>query len=368
MTPPFLQGLTVLYSRRPTQKAAVLSLGNRQMREAEYIEIAGEVFLPKLVALLPRTAVRMADTWEITPDAFQVVWDERPCARGLRVDRYAYQGEQGRPGHFANRGDRNQGTVYRPPGAECFQLPDRIHLRSGREIQGNRRSSQFAAVPTSRRESSRHEAGSSGLLSQVIVNLIDEENGRLRQTMTRDLDIERRLTPAGADSGGSPVTLLEVPASPPRRRIEFLVAVRRPGGAIPFPPSPGPRDQRRRCARCRPCQFASPNRHDELVILLKNKSEDPSGNDAFRNPAQLEQMLEDQWKSHKVEAARGPAGWLPQEPGMTGKRRIYRIESAVNTPDTDEGKGRGLRRLVIGVQTEGCVPVDDGAGRPCHVP
>ncbi len=79
LNPPFLEGLTVWYHRRPPMRPQVLSLTpDRSLRDAEFGYISEEVSIPMLASFLPPAAVRASETWTIRRDAILQILGEMP--------------------------------------------------------------------------------------------------------------------------------------------------------------------------------------------------------------------------------------------------------------------------------------------------
>jgi hypothetical protein len=345
MNPPLLQDLTILYRGRPTEKPEILSMNrDRQLREAEYVEISGEMFVPRLASLLPRVPVRVEDTWEVTRDAI------RPLLRDLNDSKeFELTGTLIRVSKEASGssltaviGIQGQFWVMDSPSAFNSQIvftfelpkPDPVAAEKSKTAGAARASTQKGVVEA-RGWIKR------ALMSQVMVSLIEDDNSRLKNTLTRELDLERRLMAADPDAAAGPVKPLEVPSPlPAADETNSWLLFADPLGRFEFR---HPQELEPRSVGVLGVELVNSRPlggHDVLCVLLKPKGEDPNGNEAFRDPAQLERMLVDQWKASKVEATRGPVGWLNRE--QWAPRKVYRIESAVNTPENERGDSKRI--------------------------
>ena len=131
MSPPFLQGLTVWYHRRPPMRPQILSLTlDRSLREDEYALIAHEVSVPQLTAFFPggpeARGPNLVDTTDGRPGRIREV-----AGRGrLRNDWHAAQSEQVQGRKKPRRRDRHRGRIRRGCRSEPIQRSDRLRVRA----------------------------------------------------------------------------------------------------------------------------------------------------------------------------------------------------------------------------------------------
>ena len=226
MKPPFLQGLTILYRRRPTQPPEVLSLMNdRRLREGEYELIAGDVFLPQLAELLPRTALRVNDTWDIPREVAHRFWGTMPDIEDYELTGTLLKVSKPASGNslIAEIAVQGQFTMLARPNAFnsriyfTFELPSADTPAAGtvetpKEARG---SDAPARAGTQKGIVEARGLITRAIMSKAEVGLTDEGNGRLKETITRELDIERRLMAATPDAAVTRVAPLEVPSPLP---------------------------------------------------------------------------------------------------------------------------------------------------------
>jgi len=354
MKSPFLQGLKILYRRRPKQKPEVLSLvDGRSLREAEYAMISQEVFLPQLADLLPRKDVRVDDEWEISRDVARALWSELNDSKEFELVGTLKKVTKAAKGNslIAVIGIQGQFWVADSPSAFNSEISFTFELPKA----------DSPAAPTA--EKSKEAGGRSGsvrpksqkgiveargwitraLMSQVLVSQIDEGNSRLKETTTRELDVHRLTMAAALALTGEQVAPVEVPNPlPAPNEANSWLLFDDPAGRFNFR---HPQELEIKSVGVLGVELNNSQllgSHDALYIFLKPKGEDPNGNEAFRDPAQLERMLEARWAEAKVKATRGPSGKLPPGEWAPFKRTVYRIESAVDTPDSAQGNGKRI--------------------------
>lgn len=343
--PPFLEGLQILYGRRPRQKPEVLSLvDSRPLREAEYAMICQEVFLPQLGDLLPRTAVRVDDVWPIPRDVARSLWSELDDSKEYELTGSLLRVTKAASGHLLTAviGIQGQFWVADSPSAFnseisfTFALPD-AGTTAGGTTEKSKDAGSRAGSARARTEKGVVEARgwiSRAVMSQVLVRLIDVRNSRLKQTTTRELDVHRLAMADALKATGNDVAPVEVPSPlPVASEANSWLSFEDPAGRLRFRHPQQLEMKPPDVADVELVNSASQGGHDVLTITLKPRGQDSTANEAFRDPEQLKRIIEERWAKLKVEATRGPAGWLRQEEPAASRRRVYRIESAVNNPD-----------------------------------
>jgi hypothetical protein len=348
MTPPYLQGLTILYRRRPKQRPEVLTLqADRTLRGAEYAEISGEVFLPQLEVLLPRTPVRVNDKWEIAPEVAHEVFGELPDVVGYELIGSLLEVSKVAAGKPLTAVIGIRGQFKLPQGQSAFNA--RLNFTFANPPAPPAAENAKKDDPRSRLARGGADRGiveargwiTRALMVQVLVRLSDEGNGRLKNTVTRELDVERRLLADAPDASGAQVAALQVPKPlPVADETNSWLLYDDPAGRFHFS---HPQELQITGSTANQIDLMNPRPiggHDVLVIMQKPRGDDSSGANAFRDPAQLRRILEEQWAANKTEATLGPAGWLPPDEWAQFKRKVFRIESAVNPPLSDQGQGK----------------------------
>jgi hypothetical protein len=341
--PPLFQGLVLWYSLVLGKPPQVLSLTNgRPLRQVEYESIVDELFLPRLTALLPPKPARVGDTWPISRGAGKAllgpqvpeVGDYALEGRLIEVRRSArttslsaiigvsgeLELEQG-PGAVNARihfDFEPQAAVVPSPGSEptAKAAPPRAGGGSDRD-QG---------IVDARGRISRVRMGRS--LSVAIPG-----EDRLRQIVTRELNLERRPLPLspGAPSGGGAAPL-ELPESrPAANQANSWLTYDDPQGRFYF--------RHPQELRLAPGGLMDPNavelidRHSNgnsvLVVMYQTQQADPGRDRQLRDPDFHRRNLQSNWDKRGDEVVQGSSGWLKEADWAPLRRRVYRIEAAL---------------------------------------
>ena len=178
-------------------------------------------------------------------------------------------------------------------------------------------------------------------------NLLPDEEARLKQTRTYELQLERRLASATNAVGGAPGETLQVPAPIPAATeanswllyedpMERFYLLHPQNLAL----NPGMSDVNN-------IHFVDhdPGRGtDAFVLKLSPEPRDPQTDRKFRDEGEFQRAIADHWAKLKLDTLPGPAGWLPEADWAPLK--VYRKELAVKTADAEQGGG-GARRIYI---------------------
>ena len=173
-------------------------------------------------------------------------------------------------------------------------------------------------------------------LAQGLTLPLAEGDGRLKQSITRELLLERR-TSSQADGGGEsaqlPLPQGSISPTPenswllyddPQGRFhlrhpqELRVAKVYPEGGVDL------LDRR-------------PDGQDVLQITLVPKTQDPERDRLAADPIQQKKLLEDEWKRRGEKVLPGPSGFLNDPDLVRLKRKVYRTEAALIPPEESAG-------------------------------
>jgi hypothetical protein len=359
MKPPFLQGLTILYQRRPREQPDVMSLtSDRRLREEEYMVIAQEVFMPQLAELLPRTALRVNDKYEIPRDTAHRLWAQEPDSAdyeliGTLVKISKADSGKSMVAVFEIKG---QFTVLAGPSAFNSRIfftfdPPKAGSPAAGTTEKSKDVGGVASAPGIGTRRGVIEARgwiTRAMMSQVVVGLEPSGSGRLKVTTTRELDVHRATMEEAEAMTKKPVDPVVIPNPLPLAdQTNSWLVYRDPAGRFEFQ-----HPEQLEIVSADPAlgvELKTSRRtggDDALLIFLRPRSEDANGLTAFVDPAQLERIVDARWERGKesiqTKSARGPAGWLRQFERDTPPRKVYRIESAVDIPDTPQGPGKRI--------------------------
>ncbi|HZW29537.1 MAG TPA: hypothetical protein VFF52_02455, partial [Isosphaeraceae bacterium] len=317
--------LSIWYRLRPGRLPELLSLTEaRPLRDVEYHAIVGDqLFLPQLAAILPRTPVRVGDTWSIPRQAGQAllgrITDEGDYALEgtLREVRKAERGT-GRTAVLEFSGhltvEPRAGEV-RAEVLFVFDLPAAVTTPPVPGSTPEPKTVERASDKAADRKTGTVEAR--GRITQVrlggVMSTPIDENRRLKQIVTRELNLQRRPAPTpGAADAASPAGLT-IPEPPPtateanswllhddpQRRFHF----RHPQELTVQRENPDELD----------LIYPRPDGgSDVLRIILVPELKDPQRDRMARDPEALRQALRAEWERKRYDLVPGPAGWLPE--------------------------------------------------------
>jgi hypothetical protein len=344
--------LTLWYQLRGRAVPLLISLmPNRSIRQEEYNSVVNQLFLPRLLAVLPPRArpVRVDDTWPISRQDAQALLGRLPEAGDFNLEGHLLRVEKTAGGTTLTATidisgelalDQGEGEVrarisfvFEPPpppaAAEPKEATDRPGgARPARDAGIVEATGYIAKVQMSRR--------------QTVP--IDEE-GRLQEVRTRELVLQRRLgTGQAGGAAAAPVLFPEKAPTPdetnswlvfddPQGRFHFLhpqelsvdvhqpdrieMTYARPGGGL-----------------------------DVLILLPIARQRDPLRERQLRDPQEFVRELKDVWLRNGHEVVMGEVGFLPDADWAPRKRRVYRVEAAVK-PKQDALGGRNVARFYL---------------------
>jgi hypothetical protein len=335
-----LEGLTVLYRPRPNLLPSIQCLvPGRQLREHEYIGIAYQVFLPSLSVILPRKPCRMGDTWMIPREATAALVGKMPEEEGYDVTAEILEVRKNPPGPSLTAviAVKGQFVIADGPAAINGQIhftfvpsePVADRGRSGSEAMTKESSGSQPA--TGERAAGSYDAKGSITkvsIAEELVMGIAGGDGRLKQTVRRELSLQRR--PSAPGQGG---TSLELPSPLPEPNVQNTWLIYD--------------DPQGRYHLLHPQDLKVQNYPDGGIDLLENP---PYGQDAIRiklvgstgdpdrdrnafDPLVEKKQIEDEWKRKGEKIVPGPSGWLPEADWASVKRKVYRMEAALIPAD-----------------------------------
>ena len=213
LNPPLLQGLTILYRRRPPLRPLIVSLTpDRPIREDEYamIELRSEHVQSQRISPHESQASGRAPGM-IPATAVQIVSGRAARPGRLRDDRHARECEPlGGPAWW-HRSDRYCGQVRCRGRAHVHSTPsiDFVFVPRGVAIPAGAAAARASKVLLA--EGSIKLA----LLSLIRVGIVPEGDGRLRQRHTIELTLERRPMTLSPEERGNPPPPLALPSPSP---------------------------------------------------------------------------------------------------------------------------------------------------------
>jgi hypothetical protein len=355
--PPLFEGLTIWLRRQSGKKPQILSLTNgRPLREFEFNEIAKQVIVPQLASLFPPTPRRVGDTWSITRTAAQSLVGEVP-----EVDDYELTGTLVEVRKAATgpsltaiiglSGQMNLSLGLSALKAQLHFVFDPLVIVSP---GGGKPSSSKAADDGQGKKREQVDAGvvdARGRIARVLMlwavtDVLPEGEGRLKQTVTYELNLERRFKAPNEPASGqnAPLPVPEPPPAPdqanswlvyedPQERFHFL----HPQGLVLSP----------RMSDQHSLEFVDQNPgvgQDVFILRFAPGSVDPQADSKFRDAQQFQREIDADWAKSKQEILRGTSEWLPAADWAPWK--VYRKELGVKTANADEG-GKGVQRIFI---------------------
>jgi hypothetical protein len=381
---PFFEGLTVMYKLQPGQRTVVVNLtDDRPLREIEYSRITTQVLVPRLTALLPPTPRLVGDTWPIPAKAAETLVGEMPSAEDYDMTASLVEVRKAGAGPALTAVIGISGQMNLPTYG-ISSLNAQIHfvfnpVAAVPPSAGSAASSRSGDGPASK-GGRRPDAGivdARGYISHVLMawkatNLIPDEDARLKQSRTYELELERRIASSANDAAGGPKAPLPVPQPIPsaNEANSWLLY----------------QDPMERFYLLHPQDLAlnagmsdMNNIHlvdqdqgqgkDAFILKLNPGAQDPQADRKFRDVGEFQRAIADHWTKLKLETLPGPAGWLPEADWAPLK--VYRKELAVKTSNAEEG-GTGAQRIYIDdylvlSKSNQCFQVESWTVRDDHV-
>ncbi|AGA24947.1 hypothetical protein [Singulisphaera acidiphila] len=315
-----LKGLMIWYQPHEGGDPLVLSLTKgRGLREDEYTIIRREIFLPDLAALLPTIPTRVGDRWTASKTAGRALLGSiaLPLTATLQQVRQAAEGPNweavigvtGRSPARSNLGSMavNARLVFSfapPPESKDGEKEEKLVDARGAIVELRMATSAVTPLPPS---------------------------GRLRQSVTRELIIDRRIDDTGAAlplPEPAPVATEEnswLSYDDPQGKFHFRYPQE-------FRPGRPPDDLSMELVRLRP---GGP---DTLEFQRVIKTGDAEADRLNRDPEFHLKMLKEEWRQNKFNVIPGPHAWLPEANWAATNRKVYRAESVLKGAATN-GKG-----------------------------
>jgi hypothetical protein len=353
---PLFEGLTLLYRLQLGQKPLVLNLTiDRPVREFEYSQITRQVFLPQLTALLPPMPRLVGDTWPISAKAAHSLVGEMPGGEDYKMTgtlmevRKAESGT-GRTALFDIEGQFNHSSGLSSLKAQIrfdFNAAPAVLPSAGSGIATNSVDSP-AGKGGRRRDAGIVDAR--GFISRIrmawtATNELPEEEGRLKQTTTYELVLERRLSaPSIVAGGGQNAPLLVPEPIPVANETNSWLLYQDPKDRY-YLVHPQNLELSPQMTDPNVLELVEQNHgqgKDVFILRLAPGTDDPSADRKFRDVKQFQQEIDDYWAKSKAETLRGAVGWLPPVEGSPWK--IFRKELGV-IADGGEGQGKPVERI-----------------------
>jgi hypothetical protein len=324
---PFLDKLTVWYRGLPGQPPQAFSLTEgRPIREQEYGAITSQVFLPQLVMLLPATPKRVGDTWRISRNAARALLGVMPQVDEFDLSATLKEVRKGTPSTAVIAVSGKVMADY-----EVMPVNARLMFTFDPKATAPPADANPAANPAA--AAAAREPGvvdARGSISKIAMAMartmpIPDGDGRLQQTLTREVLVERRAVPADSPPLAVPATEPD-PDSPdswvtyddPAGRFHF----RHPQGLLLPPAGPmGPNEVTLVQDR--------PTGPDVLIVKLQPPVKDPARDRELLDPDHHRKHLDEEWQKQQQDVLKIPPGWLPDADWAPLKRKVYRIEAAL---------------------------------------
>ena len=352
---PF-EGLTVLYQRRAGQRPRFLSLtSDRPLREIEYSVMVKQVFVPQLTELFAMTPQRVGDSWRISPKATQILVNELPETEDYEVNGRVIDVRKSAMGTALTAiigisGQMNLSVgksmlnaqiqfVFEPTAAVAPASDSGASVKPAESTAGKARGKSDAGIVNARGWISRV------LMAWVVSNPIDDGDGRLKQTVTYELNLERRRNAVTSDAAGTQNILLTIPEPlPVADEANSWLVHQDPLGRFHFR---HPQELALNASRMDPnfLDFVDQNHKegkDVFILELPPGAADPQGDRKFRDPEKFQRDIDSDWANRKVETLRGPVGWLPE--AEWAPLKVFRKELGVKTAGADE-VGQKVERI-----------------------
>jgi hypothetical protein len=347
---PLFEGLTILLRRQSGQKPKILSLTEgRPLREFEFAEITKQVIVPQLTALFPPAPKRVGDSWPISRAVAQCLVGEVPEAdeyvlTGTLVEvRKAASG----PSLTAVIGVSGQMNLSLGLSSLSAQLhfvfdPAPVAAATTASTASTKGVEDGVSKPREPRDKGVVEAR--GKITRVLMvwavsNALPEgEGARLKQTVTYELNLERKFTQAAAEGAGGQNAALVVPDPiPAPTNVNSWVVHDDAQGRFHFL-HPQTLVLSEITMGTRMLHFVDQNAgtgKDVFILELPPGKEDPQADRRFRDSQDYQREIDADWAKGKLETVRGASGWLPEAEWAPWK--VYRNELGVKTAGADDG-------------------------------
>ena len=363
-----------MYKLRPVQRPLVLNLtDDRPLREFEYSRVMTQVFVPRLSALLPPTPRLVGDTWPIPAKAVQGLVGEMPGADDYEMTGTLVEVHKAKSGpaltavigvsgqmNLASWGASSLNAqihfVFNPVAAAAPPVGSGTAPPAGDSPTGKSGRKPDEGIVNARGHISRV------LMAWKATNLLPDEEVRLKQTRTYELQLERRLTPVPNDAGDGPNAALAVPKPIPAATEANSWLLYQDSQERFYLLHPQNLSLNEGMSDMNEIHFVDQDQgkgKDAFILKLNPGKQDPQADRKFRDVKEFQRMIADHWAKLRLETLPGPEGSLP--PADWAPLRVYRKELAVKTNNAEEG-GVGARAAFI-LTTTSCCPKPTNASR-----
>ena len=185
---------------------------DRPLREIEYSQLTRQVLLPQLKALFPPTPRLVGDTWPIPAKAAQCLVGEMPSPEDYEMTGTLIEVRKTGAGPALTAvigisGQMNFRTGLSSLNAQIHFVFNPVAPVPAAAASGT--ASQARSTALRAKSGRRRDEGivnARGYISRVLMawkatNLLPDEEARLKQTRTYELQLERRLASAANDAG-----------------------------------------------------------------------------------------------------------------------------------------------------------------------
>lgn len=328
-----IEGLTIWYRPQIEETPQVISLSeNRRLREQDYVFVSTQVLVPNFAGILPGTAVRIGDTWQLS----------RNGVRGLISGEKVLEGGLGATLTDVMP-DPNSATGL----LAVIDVEGRIKVREGflTNAMGVKAKIKFAftpkrpprsAVAVTKDDATLDARGAIVRLDLALEGTSKSEADRAAKPreIHRVFVVERQLTNTGQ--------VLEIPREAPKmdEKNSWLTFVD-PQKQFSFR---HPQDLHH------PRDYGNPSNEGPTQVELVHQRPGGGGTDfitlnilpgVVQDPMEIKKQFLDELKKKGGGVLEGASDWLPeiQWPGM----KAYRCEAAM----VNRGPVRGVNRLHI---------------------
>jgi hypothetical protein len=335
---PFLDKLTVWYRGLPGQSPEVFSLTDgRSIREQEHSAMTSQVFLPQLVALLPATPKRVGDAWRISRNASQALLGVMPQGDEFNLTATLKEVRKGTPSTAVITVQGTASVDYEPMAVNARLMFSFVPRPAAPPEGADAGAAAKPDAGAEARESGVVEArgGITKLaMAQARTMPVPGGDGRLQQTLTREVLLERRPAPAGAEPLRAPAV------EPDPAAVSSWVIYDDPAGRFHFR---HPQDlQLPPLGPMGPNEVAlfhdRPSGRDVLGINLQPPLKDTARDRHLLDPDDHLKHLEEEWRKRRQDVLKIPPGWLPEADWAPLKRKVYRIEAALKDKSDPNAK------------------------------
>jgi len=321
-----LKDLTVWIEMREGDDPLILSqVEGRNLHEDEYAIIRREIFVPQLTAVLPSVPSRVGDRWSVSKEGANVLagTSALPLMGSLQQIRRAEDGE-----HWEAVIAVTGRSPIRPQ-APSLALNARLIFR-------------FTPPAQPAEEAEDKEKEPEQNIVDVVGSVVElrmataassplPPQGRLHETITRELIVERILN----DSGEPINAPAETPETTPEN--SWLVY----------------EDPEAKFHFSYPQDFRPGRQPDELsVVLVRHQVGGPDALEIQRiiptGDAQVDNLnrdpffhlktLKEQWDQARYRVIPGPQAWLPDADWAPSKRRVFRAEAVLMGEGSASGR------------------------------